>query len=102
MFLIPNEVFVRYLEYLSKRGISTVHQGQYKKWLRYYLDFCDKYPVPVANSDRIRLFCKKLQEKKQCKTQQEQAAHSSLKTTKIYTHCVPVRTIKEPRSPLDF
>ncbi len=28
--------------------------------------------------------------------------HSSLKTTMIYTHCVPVRTVKEPRSPLDF
>lgn len=28
--------------------------------------------------------------------------HASLKTTMIYTHCVPVRTIKEPRSPLDF
>jgi integrase len=28
--------------------------------------------------------------------------HASLKTTMmIYTHCVPVRTIKEPRSPLD-
>lgn len=28
--------------------------------------------------------------------------HSSLKTTMIYTHCVPVRTVKEPQSPLDF
>ncbi|MFZ3208915.1 MAG: integron integrase, partial [Geobacteraceae bacterium] len=28
--------------------------------------------------------------------------HASLKTTMIYTHCVPVRTVKEPRSPLDF
>jgi site-specific recombinase XerD len=28
--------------------------------------------------------------------------HSSLKTTMIYTHCVPVRTIKDPKSPLDF
>lgn len=28
--------------------------------------------------------------------------HSSLKTTMIYTHCVPVMTIKEPKSPLDF
>lgn len=28
--------------------------------------------------------------------------HSSLKTTMIYTHCVPVRTIKEARSPLDL
>jgi hypothetical protein len=23
-------------------------------------------------------------------------------TTMIYTHCVPVRTVKEPKSPLDF
>lgn len=28
--------------------------------------------------------------------------HSSLKTTMIYTHCVPVRTIQEPKSPLDL
>lgn len=28
--------------------------------------------------------------------------HSSLKTTMIYTHCVPVMTIKEPKSPLDL
>jgi hypothetical protein len=28
--------------------------------------------------------------------------HSSLKTTMIYTHCVPVRTIKEAKSPLDL
>ncbi len=25
-----------------------------------------------------------------------------LKTTMIYTHCVPVRTVKEPKSPLDL
>ena len=28
--------------------------------------------------------------------------HSSLKTTMIYTHCVPVRTIQELKSPLDL
>jgi len=28
--------------------------------------------------------------------------HASLKTTMIYTHCVPVRTIREPKSPLDL
>lgn len=28
--------------------------------------------------------------------------HSSLKTTMIYTHCVPVRTVKDPKSPLDL
>lgn len=33
---------------------------------------------------------------------QKLLGHSSLKTTMIYTHCVPVRTVKEPRSPLDL
>ena len=28
--------------------------------------------------------------------------HASLKSTMIYTQCVPSRTIKEPKSPLDF
>jgi len=76
MLLIPNEVFIQYVAYLNKRGVIAAHQGQYKKWLRYYLDFCDKYPIPDANSDRVRLFCEKLRDKKQSEAQREQAAHS--------------------------
>lgn len=36
------------------------------------------------------------------RTIQTKLGHASLKTTMIYTHCVPVRTIKEARSPLDL
>jgi hypothetical protein len=35
------------------------------------------------------------------RTIQTKLGHASLKTTMIYTHCVPVRTIKEAKSPLE-
>jgi site-specific recombinase XerD len=36
------------------------------------------------------------------RTIQTLLGHASLKTTMIYTHCVPVRTVKEAKSPLDL
>jgi site-specific recombinase XerD len=36
------------------------------------------------------------------RTIQTLLGHASLKTTMIHTHCVPVRTMKEAKSPLDF
>jgi integron integrase len=76
MLLIPNAVFTRYVAHINKRGIATVRHAEYKKWLRYFLDFCDKYPVPDANSERVRLFCEKLRDKKQTEKHREQAAHA--------------------------
>jgi integrase len=36
------------------------------------------------------------------RTIQTKLGHACLKTTMIYTHCVPVRTVKEAKSPLDL
>ncbi len=36
------------------------------------------------------------------RTIQELLGHSNVKTTMIYTHCIPSRTVKEAKSPLDF
>jgi len=36
------------------------------------------------------------------RTIQELLGHADIRTTMIYTHCVPSRTIKEVASPLDF
>ena len=36
------------------------------------------------------------------RTIQTQLGHADVRTTMIYTHCVPSRTLKEAKSPLDF
>jgi len=74
MLLIPNAVFIQYEGILKKRRIAMSRFTEYKKWLRYYLDFCDKYPVPDSRSERVRLFTEKLREKKQSEEQRQRAA----------------------------
>jgi hypothetical protein len=69
MLLIPNTLLARYSDFLGKRGVPASRFAEYKKWLRYYLDFCDKYPVPEAKSERVKMFNGKLSEKKQTPAQ---------------------------------
>ena len=76
MLLIPNAVLTRYAAHLMKSGIAVARHADYKKWLRYYLDFCDKYPVPDAKSERVRQFMEKLRSKKQTEERRQQAAHA--------------------------
>jgi hypothetical protein len=73
---IPEGVFTKYFAYLNKTGVPTSSCSEYKKWLRYYLDFCDKYPVPESTSERVRLFTNKLLDKKQSLAQRQRAANA--------------------------
>lgn len=59
----------------------------HKKWLRYYLDFCQKYRFPPGHTQSLPRFIQKLQEKRQTSAQQEQAANA----IKLYYDIAPVR-----------
>ncbi|MCG6877850.1 MAG: site-specific integrase [Deltaproteobacteria bacterium] len=76
MLPIPEYISVQFNNVLRQRAIPAPFHAHYRKWLRYFLDFCEKYPPPGGKSERIRLFIEKLKPKKQTPRQCSQAAHA--------------------------
>ncbi|HDH86634.1 MAG TPA: integron integrase [Desulfobacteraceae bacterium] len=76
MLTIPSTLQKKFEIYLKNKAIPDKHHGVYKKWLRYYLDFCLKYNFPPRQKESLPQFIQKLHEKRQTKTQQEQAIKS--------------------------
>jgi hypothetical protein len=76
LYHVPNTVISRYESILKKREVPIASFKDYKKWLRYFHDFCAKHPVPEPKSEQVRLFIEKLREKKQTGAQCRQAAHA--------------------------
>jgi integron integrase len=76
MLPIPNELVAAYETVLEKRAVPASRRSEYRKWVRYFLDFRDKYNPPDSRSEQVRLFVQKLRDKKQNADQQKQAAHA--------------------------
>lgn len=76
MQLIPSDIWATYSAVLKKRAIPVTRHADYRKWLRYFLDFRSKYPLPTSRAEQVRLFIQKLHEKRQTPEQQKQAAHA--------------------------
>ena len=70
---IPQPTKVRYDALLAQHQIPQNSQPNYRKWLRYYLDFCRKYNFKVSEKKSLPHFINKLKEKKQSDQQQNQA-----------------------------
>ncbi|MDD5319409.1 MAG: hypothetical protein PHD43_02120 [Methylococcales bacterium] len=58
---------------LAKQGISIYQRSYYHKWLRYYLDFCDKYYLEPTERHNLSAFDEKLRAKNQSESQRQQA-----------------------------
>ena len=76
MLTIPPETLTRFVAIMEKRIVSSLQRNFYKKWLRYYLDFCAKYHLPDSSSKSLPQFLTKLREKKQTDEQIKQADHA--------------------------
>ena len=76
MQTIPSDILAKFSAVLEKRAVPVSLHEDYKKWLRYYLDFRSKYNLPDSRSEHVRMFIQKLQDKGQTIEQQKQAAHA--------------------------
>ena len=78
MLNIPEALQKKYDRLLIQKEIPADNHSDYKKWLRFYLDFCKKYQHPYAESKSLSLFLAKLEGKKQTPHQQAQAKQAVL------------------------
>jgi len=63
---IPENILSQFNAVLERKAVSATLRDYYRKWLRYYLDFRVKYPLPDAKSEQVRLFIEKMWSK--CKS----------------------------------
>ena len=73
---MPPELKKKYTSFLAQRQVPSHTHNIYLKWLRFYLDFCNKYQYTPSLRGSIPFFIGKLHEKKQTSRQQEQAQHA--------------------------
>jgi len=76
MLSISPDILKQFDAVLRKKAVPFSIRADYRKWLRYYLDFRAQYPLPDSRSEQVRLFVEKLREKNQTSKQQEQAAQA--------------------------
>lgn len=76
MLKIPSVIEARFDVALAEKAVPQRLNFHYKKWLRYYLDFCHKYHLDKSAKQSLSDFTKKLREKRQNDQQQKQAAHA--------------------------
>jgi len=74
MIGIPPPLEAEFERWLRKKAIHSGTHSVYKKWVRFYLDYCHKYGFPASHKDSLPPFLRKLREKRQTKIQQDQAA----------------------------
>ncbi len=76
MRMIPAALNAQFGALLVKNKVPQKLHSHYLKWLRYYLDFCQRYRFGESNSGSLPNFIRKLKEKGQTDAQQKQASEA--------------------------
>lgn len=73
---IPNDFLAQFNAVLAQKGVPSTSHDDYRKWLRYFLDYRLKYPPPDQRSEQVRLFIEKLRSKGGAGRALHDAAHA--------------------------
>lgn len=73
MLTVPPDLVHRYDAALERAAIEPAHLAYYRKWLRFYLDFCAKYRFNPDDRNSLPHFDRKLEEKGQADWMRGQA-----------------------------
>jgi integron integrase len=76
MLTVPSELLAKFDTVLERKSVQAHHRFHYRKWLRYYLDFCHKYHHLNSEHESLSHFLRKLREKQQKEFQIKQASHA--------------------------
>ncbi|OGW28169.1 MAG: integrase [Nitrospirae bacterium GWC2_57_13] len=76
MLPIPDDILAHFNAVLAQKSVPSRLHDDYRKWLRYYLDFRVKYPPPDARSEQVRLFIQKMRSKGKSGKSLHHAAHA--------------------------
>ncbi len=74
MITLPKALVDKFNDWLESEAVDARRHGEYRKWLRYYLDFCHKYGHGYIDKQSLGLFTEKLQAKGQRSFQIEEAS----------------------------
>ncbi len=74
MISVPSDIMARFQVSMDQKPVPIQHQPYYKKWFRFYWDFCHKYHHPVSKNKSLIFFVEKLRHKKQKDYQIRQAS----------------------------
>ncbi len=62
MIKLPKALADKFNDWLEREAVDVRRHGEYRKWLRYYLDFCHKYGYGYLDERSLGLFTEKLKD----------------------------------------
>ncbi len=93
MLAVPLSLSQAFEAQLVQRNVPEQQRRDFQKWLRFYLDFCDKYDSKPELTASFAKFDEKLQSKGQSESQRQQARRA------VAIYYPMVGAIKSPTTP---